>query len=64
MSAAGTNRVNQALKRALDTPAVKERLLNSGTLPAASSPAELQALLQKDIAKWGRVIREKNITAD
>jgi tripartite-type tricarboxylate transporter receptor subunit TctC len=56
--------VNQALKRALETPAVKERLLNSGTLPAASTPAELQALLQKDIAKWTRVIREKNITAD
>ncbi len=64
MSTEDTNRVGQALKRALDTPAVKERLLNSGTLPAASSPAELQALLQKDIAKWGRVIREKNITAD
>ena len=36
----------------------------SGTLPAPSTPAELQALLKKDIAKWGRVIREKNITAD
>jgi tripartite-type tricarboxylate transporter receptor subunit TctC len=33
-------------------------------MPAASSPAELEALLQKDIAKWTRVIREKNITAD
>lgn len=64
MSAADTDRVNQALKRALDTPAVKERLLNSGTLPAPSTPAELQALLKKDIAKWTRVIREKNITAD
>jgi len=64
MSAEDTNRVSQALQRALDTPAVKERLLNSGTLPAPSTPAELQALLKKDIAKWGRVIREKNITAD
>jgi tripartite-type tricarboxylate transporter receptor subunit TctC len=64
MSAEDTNRVSQALKRALDTPAVKERLLNSGTLPAPSTPAELQALLKKDIEKWGRIIREKNITAD
>jgi tripartite-type tricarboxylate transporter receptor subunit TctC len=58
------NRVNAAVKRTLETESVKQRLLNSGTLPASSTPQELGALLKKDSEKWARLIREKNITAD
>jgi tripartite-type tricarboxylate transporter receptor subunit TctC len=43
---------------------VKQRLLNSGTLPASSTPQELAALLKKDSEKWARLIREKNIKPD
>ena len=57
-------RLSAAIKRTLDTDAVKQRLLNSGTLPASSTPQELAALLKKDSAKWARVIREKNIQPD
>ena len=57
-------RINQAVVRTLNQPEVKKRLLDSGTLPASSTPAELAALLKKDAAKWARVIREKNIQPD
>jgi hypothetical protein len=43
---------------------VKQRLLNSGTLPATSTPEQLGELLKKDADKWARVIREKNIKPD
>lgn len=57
-------RLQQALVRTLNNDAVKQRLLNSGTLPTSSSPAELTELLKKDSAKWAKLIREKNIKPD
>ena len=57
-------RINQAVIRTLNNPEVKKRLLDSGTLPASSTPDELAALLKKDATKWARVIREKNIQPD
>lgn len=57
-------RINQAIARTLENPEVKQRLLNSGTLPANSSPEQLAVLLKKDSEKWARVIREKNIKPD
>ncbi len=58
------SRLNQAVVRTLDTESVKQRLLNSGTLPASSTPQQLGELLKKDTEKWARVIREKNIKPD
>ena len=58
------NRINAAVKRTLETDAIKQRLLNAGTLPASSTPQELGALLKKDSEKWARVITEKNIKPD
>jgi tripartite-type tricarboxylate transporter receptor subunit TctC len=57
-------RINQAVIRTLNTESVKQRLLNSGTLPASSTPEQLGDLLKKDADKWARVIREKNIKPD
>jgi tripartite-type tricarboxylate transporter receptor subunit TctC len=63
-SAAEVSRINQAVVRTLNNPEVNKRLLDSGTLPASSTPDELGALLKKDTIKWARVIREKNIQPD
>lgn len=62
--AADIERVNQAVRRTLTTDTVKARLQASGAEPAASTPAELAALLKNDSAKWARVVRAKNIKAD
>ncbi len=63
-SAADVERLNEALRRVLLTEAVKAQLEASGAQPAPSTPAQLSALLKKDLAKWGRVIKAKNIKAD
>ncbi|KAF1018433.1 MAG: hypothetical protein GAK30_03670 [Paracidovorax wautersii] len=57
-------RVSDALRRTLETPSVKAALDVSGAKPAPSSPAEMAALLKQDSAKWGKLIRERGITAD
>lgn len=59
--AADIERLNQAVLRTLANEVVKARLMASGAEPAASSPAELAMLLKNDTAKWGRVIKAKNI---
>jgi tripartite-type tricarboxylate transporter receptor subunit TctC len=62
--AADAERVAQALRRTLANEAVKAKLVASGAEPAASSPAELAALLKADSAKWARVVKANNIKPD
>jgi tripartite-type tricarboxylate transporter receptor subunit TctC len=59
--AADIERINQAVRRTLANEAVAAKLMASGAVPAASSPAELATLLRNDTAKWARVIKAKNI---
>ncbi|MBX3634866.1 MAG: tripartite tricarboxylate transporter substrate binding protein [Rubrivivax sp.] len=53
--------LNRAARDAIASPAVQERLGRLGMRLAASSPAELQALLAGEIARWGAVIRAAGI---
>ncbi|RYY95907.1 MAG: tripartite tricarboxylate transporter substrate binding protein [Comamonadaceae bacterium] len=62
--AADAERVASAVRKALGNTDVHNKLLASGAQPAASTPAELAALLRKDTAKWGAVVRAKNIKAE
>jgi tripartite-type tricarboxylate transporter receptor subunit TctC len=54
--------LNEAVRKTLATPAVNERLIASGTLPSASSPEALSAVLKRDTEKWGRLIKAKKIS--
>jgi tripartite-type tricarboxylate transporter receptor subunit TctC len=51
------------VRAVLATPAVSERLAASGAVPMASTPEELAALVRQDTEKWGKLIRDKKITA-
>ena len=48
--------MNRALQTVLAMPDVKQRLLDLGVEGRASTPEELHARLQADIAKWSEVI--------
>jgi tripartite-type tricarboxylate transporter receptor subunit TctC len=56
--------LNKALRHVLVTPAVRDKLVQSGAEPAPSSPQELAALLRRDTEKWSRLIKAKNIKAE
>jgi tripartite-type tricarboxylate transporter receptor subunit TctC len=56
--------LNDAVRKTLATPSINDRLVASGAVPAASSPAELGALLRRDTEKWGALVRAKNITPE
>ncbi len=56
--------LNKATRATLTTPAVRDRLLQSGAEPAPSTPQELAALLRQDTDKWAKLIKAKNIKAE
>jgi len=53
--------LNRAVREALASKAVQDRLAPLGVRLAASSPAEAQALLASEIRRWGEVIRGAKI---
>jgi tripartite-type tricarboxylate transporter receptor subunit TctC len=59
-------RIHGAYTKVLSTPAVQQRLRGVGTIPAdrLPSPAEVQAMLVREHAKFERLIRDANITAN
>jgi tripartite-type tricarboxylate transporter receptor subunit TctC len=58
------NLVNQAVVRILTRPDSKERLTQAGMDAVVTTPEEFAAIIQSEMAKWGKVIREARISAD
>jgi tripartite-type tricarboxylate transporter receptor subunit TctC len=54
-------KLNAAVTRALADPEVSKKLLASGAIPAATSPEQFGTLLADELARWGRIVREKGI---
>jgi tripartite-type tricarboxylate transporter receptor subunit TctC len=55
---------NAAMVAALDDPAFRKRLAEEGTVPAPSSPEEFDTFIRAEIARWGRVIKEKGLKGE
>jgi tripartite-type tricarboxylate transporter receptor subunit TctC len=58
------DKLNKAIRHALEQEGVRSKLLAMGAEPAPSTPEELAALIKSDAQKWGAIIKEKNIKAD
>jgi tripartite-type tricarboxylate transporter receptor subunit TctC len=57
-------KLNAALVAALNEPELRARLRNAGTTPAPSTPEAFEQYLREEIARWGKVIREKGIKGE
>lgn len=55
------DRLNDAVRKAISMADVRERLISTGADPVLSTPEQLAELLNRDYAKWGKLIRENNI---
>jgi len=54
-------RLNRETRSILDLPDVRQRLADLSGVPAPSSPEEMRALVEREIARWKRVVELKNI---
>jgi xanthine dehydrogenase accessory factor len=50
-----------ALRAALADPGIHEKLVKSGAVPSPTTPEEFAQFLKDELARWGKVIREKGI---
>jgi tripartite-type tricarboxylate transporter receptor subunit TctC len=56
------DRLNAALVKALATSEVRDKYVAQGSEVVASSPEVFAAWIRSESARWGRLIRERNIT--
>jgi tripartite-type tricarboxylate transporter receptor subunit TctC len=57
-------RMNAALRRTLQNPALEARIEPAGIELQAGSPEEVQAWTRRDTEKWGRIIRDAKISIE
>ena len=58
------NRVNAAVRAALETPAVRERLNQLGNTPRYETPEQFRATVKADRARWAAVVKAVGATID
>jgi tripartite-type tricarboxylate transporter receptor subunit TctC len=52
------------VKEAVAAADVRDKLVAQGAVPQSSTPAELQKLIDADRARYGKIIRDKNLKAE
>ncbi len=57
-----TERLNDAVRKVIAMPDIRERLISTGADPVLSTPEQLAELLSRDLAKWGKLSRDNYIT--
>jgi len=54
-------RLNQSIQTAINNPSVKQKMLELGVNPHASTPEEMTEYINSDIVKWSQVIEKAKI---
>jgi len=55
---------NSDVREAVAVPEVREKLIAQGAVPQASTPKELQALIDADLKRYGAIIRAQGLKAE
>ncbi|WP_428295502.1 Bug family tripartite tricarboxylate transporter substrate binding protein [Hydrogenophaga sp.] len=58
------SRLQQETAKALNQPAVKERLLAQGAIPGGNTPQEFTRMIDAEIAKWAPVVKASGARVD
>lgn len=64
MNPAAVTKINQAVKVAIETPAIRQRLIDTGNTPRWESPEQFRATVKADRAKWAVVVKESGASID
>lgn len=55
------NRLNAEIVKAINKPAINQKLAESGLQPGPSTPAELDKFVKEQLAAWGKKIKDAGI---
>ena len=58
------DKLNASLNQALNTPALKERMVREGFDPIPTTPAQAKDRLVKEMPMWAKLIKDKGITTE
>jgi tripartite-type tricarboxylate transporter receptor subunit TctC len=58
------DRLNSAIAQSMANPVVKQRFQSQGVDPVSSTPEELGMLVQRELAKFAKIIKDANIRAE
>jgi tripartite-type tricarboxylate transporter receptor subunit TctC len=56
--------VNSHLRRILELPDVRQRLIDQGADPAGNTPEEFAAFVKSELMRWGKVIKDTGTRID
>jgi len=54
-------KIHDAFVAATNDPVVKDKLIKSGAIPVANTPEQFGQFLKEELARWGKLVREKGI---
>ena len=57
-------RIQQEVSKALNTPAIKEKLLAQGAIPSGNTPAEFAKFIDSEHKKWAQVVKNSGAKVD
>jgi tripartite-type tricarboxylate transporter receptor subunit TctC len=57
------SRLNAEIIKAIETPEVRERFLGQGLVPVTSTVDDFAALIQSDLVKWSKVVKQAGLRA-
>ena len=55
-------KINQAVRTALNDPIMAKQLASDGLTASSDTPAEFSALIAQEVARWGALVKARNIT--
>ena len=58
------SRLQQETSKALNSPAIKEKLLAQGAIPSGNTPAEFASFIDAEIRKWAPVVKASGAKVD
>jgi tripartite-type tricarboxylate transporter receptor subunit TctC len=57
-------KLQAVVAKAFEDPEMRELWFRLGAEPGGSSPEEFRDLVARDVAKWGKVVRDAKITVE
>jgi tripartite-type tricarboxylate transporter receptor subunit TctC len=58
------DRLNREIVKVLNTPEIRAQLISNGMEPSPSTPDALAKYMDRELATWGRVVKEAGIQAE